>query len=113
MTYIPGGGGGGGSVGTSSDVALNNAATGEVLTYDAGLAKWRNSPVNSYDVAYIDALVQKVDAVVKYDAVSSTYPLRSTATSDIKRRVRWVGPVAPGIGGNFAVDNLDIWEKTG
>lgn len=43
MTYIPGGGGGGGAVSTSSDVALNNPENGHVLTYDASLAKWKNS----------------------------------------------------------------------
>ncbi|PLS81433.1 hypothetical protein CYG49_02105, partial [Candidatus Saccharibacteria bacterium] len=42
MTYIPGGGGGTGSISTSSDVALNNTATGNVLAYDASIAKWRN-----------------------------------------------------------------------
>lgn len=45
MTYIPGGGGGSGSVGTSSDVALNNPSDNEVLTYNASTAKWINKAV--------------------------------------------------------------------
>lgn len=45
MTYIPGSGSGGGSISTSSDVALNNAADKDVLTFDAALAKWKNAPV--------------------------------------------------------------------
>ncbi|PLS81700.1 hypothetical protein CYG49_01510 [Candidatus Saccharibacteria bacterium] len=42
MTYIPGGGGSS-AVGTSSDVALNNVADKEVLTYDSAIAKWKNA----------------------------------------------------------------------
>lgn len=45
MTYVPGGGGGSGSVSTSSDVALNNPATGQALIYDGALAKWINAGV--------------------------------------------------------------------
>lgn len=43
MTYMPGGGSGSHSIATSSDVALNNAATNEVLTYDASVSKWKNA----------------------------------------------------------------------
>lgn len=43
MTYIPGNGSGSGSIATGSDVALNNTANGDVLAYDAGIAKWTNS----------------------------------------------------------------------
>lgn len=37
-----GGGSGGGQIATSSDVALNNPASEQVLTYDNGTAKWAN-----------------------------------------------------------------------
>lgn len=43
MTYIPGGSGGGGTIATSGDVALNNAASSDVLAYDAAIGKWKNS----------------------------------------------------------------------
>ena len=47
-----GGSGGSGSIHTDSDVVLNNPATNDVLTYDAGLGKWKNgispsAPVSS------------------------------------------------------------------
>lgn len=43
MTYIPGSGGGSGNIATSGDVALSNATNGDVLAYDSGVAKWKNS----------------------------------------------------------------------
>lgn len=55
------------------------------------------------------AELRKTDATIFYSGGS--YPLRSTATSDSLRRVRWVGPSAPTIGGGYAIDNLDIWEQ--
>lgn len=38
-----GGGGGSSKISTSQDVALNSPATGQVLTYDGTLAKWKNA----------------------------------------------------------------------
>lgn len=54
----------------------------------------------------------RTDAVIFYNTGASSYPLRTTVTSSATRRVRWVGPVAPTIGGGYAVDNLDVWEQT-
>jgi hypothetical protein len=51
MTYIPGGGGGG-SIATSSDVALNNPADGEVLTFDSSTSLWQNAPVEAGNGAF-------------------------------------------------------------
>lgn len=63
MTYIPGGSGGGGQVSTSDDVALNNPATGQTLTYNASIAKWVNgvsvTPVVQLTQADYDALAEK------------------------------------------------------
>lgn len=53
MTYIPGGGSGGGTIATSGDVALSNPVNGEVLTYDAAVAKWKNASVASISPALI------------------------------------------------------------
>lgn len=43
MTYIPGSGGGAGNISTSGDVALNNPSSGDVLSYDKSLDKWKNA----------------------------------------------------------------------
>jgi hypothetical protein len=59
-----------------------------------------------------NAALRGTDAVILYNTGSSSYPVRSTVTSDITRPVRWRGPVAPTIGGTYAVDNLDVWEMT-
>lgn len=64
MTYVPGGGGGSGSVSTSSDVALNNASDGQVLSYDASLAKWVNAPMTP--------IIQMTQA--DYDALATKDP---------------------------------------
>lgn len=58
------------------------------------------------------AALKNIDAVVFYSTASASYPARSTVTTDTTRRVVWVGPVAPTIGGNYAVDGLDAWERT-
>ena len=62
--------------------------------------------------AQLTAAVQHTDAVILYDTGAAAYPVRSTVTADTTRPVRWRGPVAPTIGGNYAVDNLDVWEMT-
>ncbi len=51
-----GGGSGSGSIGGSSDVALNNTANDEVLTYDTALAKWRNKSVVGSGGGTLDSL---------------------------------------------------------
>ena len=43
MTFGGGGGGGSSSISGSTDVALSNAAGNEVLSYDGGIAKWKNA----------------------------------------------------------------------
>lgn len=76
-----GGGGGSGSIATSTDVALNNPATGQVLTYNGSLGKWENeaavagsSPgevaLDSFTGANDDALLA---AAMSY-ASAQTYP---------------------------------------
>ncbi len=46
MGFGPGGGGGSSSIGGSTDVALSNPANNEVLTYDAGVGKWKNAVIS-------------------------------------------------------------------
>lgn len=94
MTYIPGSGGGGGTVSTSSDVALNNVAGGEVLTYDAGLQKWKNAKANT----------AASKAVVLYNSSTSSYPARPADYGSVE----WIGPVDPGA----AALQFDTWLNT-
>lgn len=70
------------------------------------------SDVGAYSTSEVDSLFHNTDAVIIYDTGSSSYPVRTTATSDATRPVRWRGPTAPTIGGNYAVDDLDVWEQT-
>ncbi|PLS81702.1 hypothetical protein CYG49_01520 [Candidatus Saccharibacteria bacterium] len=69
MTYVPGSSGTS-KVSTSADVALNNPADKEVLTYDAALAKWQNkqlpSSITGTGVASIIKLTQ-----AEYDAIAT------------------------------------------
>jgi hypothetical protein len=89
MTYIPGGGGGG-SIATSSDVALNNPANGEVLTFDTTLNLWRNAagrlvPVNVQSISYRLTLADVGKAVEITSATASTItiPLNSSVAFPI------------------------------
>jgi hypothetical protein len=43
----------------------------------------------------------------------SSYPLRSSITADQTRVVVWIGPVAPDIDEDYALDNVDVWWSTG
>lgn len=56
-----------------------------------------------------DAELRKLDANAYY--TSGTYPTRATVTTDTARRVRWVGPTPPPIGGAYAIDGFDVWER--
>ena len=62
------------------------------------------------DIKTLYGNFQKTDAVALYSG--GAYPLRNTVTTDTSRRVRWVGPSAPTIGGGYAITGLDIWEST-
>jgi len=48
--------------------------------------------------------------VNKYNSGTSSYPVRPTSNTNII--VDWEGPVAPTIGGSYAVDGLDRWTQT-
>lgn len=43
---------------------------------------------------------------------TDTQPLRNTVTSDPQRRVRWIGPFQPVTTAGYAIDGLDVWERT-
>jgi hypothetical protein len=78
------------------------------------------TPSGSSDVAnksYVDSKVVNYAqlaagsvVVVDYVTASSTYPSRPSSRTDIV--IRWRGPVAPSVGGNGAVDNVDEWLNT-
>lgn len=90
MTYVPGGGGGSGSVSTSSDVALNNVANNEVLTYDSVIAKWKNASVTASTVpadgSITDVHISATAAIAESklalvsDAVAATPSRRTLGT---------------------------------
>ena len=122
------------SIATATDVTLTSPSNGQVLTYNSGSSKWTNqaapsAPVTSvnsktgavslaagdvgaYTTSAVDAFFRNTDAVVLYNTGTSSYPVRSSVTSDSLRPVRWRGPVAPTIGGSYAIDGLDVWEQT-
>lgn len=56
--------------------------------------------------------LRTADANAFYSSTTSSYPTRSSVTSDTQRRVRWIGPNAPTIGGLYAINGFDIWEQT-
>lgn len=69
MTYVPGGSGGS-AVSTSSDVALNNPVTSEVLTYDGALAKWHNKKLpDSVIGTGVTSIIKLTQA--EYDAITT------------------------------------------
>lgn len=39
----------------------------------------------------------------------STYPLRSTVTTNPARTVLWIGGTAPAVGGGYAISGVDVW----
>ena len=43
---------------------------------------------------------------------SGEYPLRNTITTNASQTVIWLGPVAPPIGGGYALNGVDIWDQT-
>lgn len=82
------------------------------LSVGGSLVATVSSLTSYYTSAQVDALLRNTDAVVLYNSGSSSYPIRTTVTSDTSRPVRWRGPVAPTIGGAYAINNLDVWEMT-
>ncbi|MGB4758835.1 MAG: hypothetical protein WBP26_02145 [Candidatus Saccharimonadales bacterium] len=117
MGFGGSGGSGSGSIGNSTDVALSSLNNAEVLAYNSTIGKWQNQTLpdlsGSYvSVASLATALRAVDACVFYNTGTSSYPLRSTVTSDSLRRVRWIGPTAPTAGGGYAIAGLDVWEVT-
>ena len=55
------------------------------------------------------AALRTTDANAFY---TDTQPLRATITTDPQRRVRWIGPFQPSTADGYAIDGLDVWERT-
>lgn len=117
------------SLSTADDVFLSNTQNGQTIQYNSSTAKWNNAtPSTTTTIANVSGLqtaldaklatadlqaaLRATDALVFYNTGTSSYPLRSSVTSDAQRRVRWIGPVAPTSGGSYAVPALDVWEAT-
>lgn len=47
-------GGSSSSISSSTDVALSNPTNNHILTYDSGIAKWKNSPIHGESVNVLD-----------------------------------------------------------
>lgn len=60
-------------------------------------------------VTSLNDLTANVQIVVRYNSGTSSYPLRPLAAGT--RCVLWKGPVAPTVGGGYAVDGLDDWDQ--
>ncbi|HEX3568866.1 MAG TPA: hypothetical protein VHT70_04305 [Candidatus Saccharimonadales bacterium] len=97
--------------GDNSWVAPPTAPVTSVNT-KTGVVTLTASDVGTYSASQIDTMFRSTDAVILYDTGTSSYPVRTTATSDTQRPVRWRGPTAPTIGGSYAIDGLDVWEQT-
>lgn len=74
-------------------------------TYAQGL----DTTTRDVELRTSDIELRKLDANAYY--TGGAYPTRSSVTADVLRRVRWVGPIAPPIGGNYAIDGFDVWER--
>jgi hypothetical protein len=48
---------------------------------------------------------------IEYDPSSGAYPTRASSGATVER-VQWIGPVAPIIGGDYAMDGFDLWLST-
>lgn len=79
---------------------------------DGSLKSSSLSAAGAVTTSDLAALLRTTDAVVAYNTATSSYPTRSSVTTDTSRPVRWRGPVAPAIGGAYAIDGLDVWEMT-
>lgn len=90
--------------GVSAPVTSVNGQTGAVSLTAAD--------VSADSLGAASAVAASAPAFIRYDTGSSSYPARTTATGDANRTVIWIGPVAPSIGGNGAINDIDVWWKT-
>ena len=109
MSYTPGGSSSGSSVGTSSDVALNNPVTSDLLTYDKSIGKWKNAPSSSYTKAEVSYALNLKLAVIFFDTVDGVWPVRSSVGNPVS--VEWRGPGnnLPPIDSVYARDGYDTF----
>lgn len=70
-----GSGGGSGSVAGSSDVALNNPADSQVLSYNASTSKWKNATITQGGGA--------TAGFVYYTTASSSWPSRPVSATPV------------------------------
>lgn len=64
------------------------------------------------DLEDAQQFMTNTEPVVYYNTSSGSYPTRaSVAGEGYGSPVLWSGPVAPVIGGDYAVDGLDFWRK--
>ncbi len=94
----------------NSQAGAVNLTAADVGADASGAAATAQANAEADAATYTDAQVATAPAFIMYGG--SSYPNRSTVTSSGTRAVIWIGPVAPGVGGNGAVDGLDVWWRT-
>lgn len=97
MGYNPGASG----ISGASDVALNSVQNDNVLSYDSGIAKWKNASTPAPTLANVPAGT----TITRY-GTGSTVPARGTSRSDIT--VLWRTEADPAAN---AVNGVDIWLR--
>lgn len=96
---------------TSQRGAANGVASLDGTTH-VPVAQIPDLSASYLSASSLTTALRSVDACIFYDSGTSSYPLRSSVTTDTLRRVRWIGPVAPTAGGGYAAAGLDVWEVT-
>lgn len=102
-----------GNVDNTSDTTKNSASvTLSNKTISGANNTLTNIPQSAVtnlttDLANATGSLSNTDANIFWGG--SSYPLRSTTTTDSSRRVRWIGPSSPPAGGGYALAG-DVWE---
>lgn len=97
-------------------MTLSSASTTDQVTFCWDGSNWREKAralANSSGSSYVDTLIASTPAFIRYNTGTSSWPARSSVTSDTNRTVLWIGPSpGPTIGGSGAVDGVDLFEAT-
>lgn len=89
MSFSTGGGGGSASIGGSTDVFLSNTADDEVLSYDSGTSKWRNTVASGLPQGGTTSQV-----VTKATSIDQDTEWANTATLSNDLPLGWGNPQA-------------------
>ena len=126
----------GSGIQNANDVFFSGVGSNNVLRYNSSTSKWNNSTLAVSGAELSDGAVTdaKISTGISQSKISNLtsdlsskaqanstfafimynggYAARSTVTNDTSRVVIFIGPVAPTIGGNGAINNTDFWWNT-